>query len=139
MYSNRLTRLTSSFANTERTDIQTDRRSCHSYYSALHCMQCSRAVKIIDGAVALPAVWPVKKSTEKLNENLTHCKIAIPENFTVRLSIQYVITSRTSPSNQILFKSIMWGCCPKYVNYKNFVNVFLSCTLFSILRTGQTV
>jgi len=30
-----------------RTDGRTDRRNCCRYYSALHCMQCGRAVKII--------------------------------------------------------------------------------------------
>ena len=29
-----------------RTDGQTDRRNCCRYYSALHCMQCGRTVKI---------------------------------------------------------------------------------------------
>ena len=29
-----------------RTDGRTDRRNCCRYYSALHCMQCGRAVKI---------------------------------------------------------------------------------------------
>ena len=29
-----------------RTDRRTDRRNCCRYYSALHCMQCGRAVKI---------------------------------------------------------------------------------------------
>jgi len=33
-----------------RTDGRTERRNCCRYYSALHCMQCGRAVKITHGA-----------------------------------------------------------------------------------------
>ena len=71
----RLDRVPACDRRTDRqTDRGTDRRNCCRYYSALHCMQCGRAVKIAQNSRRLSAV----RSVEPIVANFRRKSFSVP-------------------------------------------------------------